>query len=392
MLTFPSVLAACAHSLPPAVHHASSHRSDEAKPPIAEDQAYLRLPSDIALLQDRLATRLWDGVSALENESEAARAQRLKARRVRTIGSLHAPQAGLVKAGKDGLWQRIRQRLILHAVQHDAVDMEIDAITRHPGLIDVLARRGEPFLHYLAGEIERKGLPMDVVIVPMVESAFDTQALSSRDAAGLWQIVRSTGEEHGLTVGKAYDGRYDIHASTTAALSYLKHLNAVFKGDWLLALAAYNAGEGAVQRAVEANRKAGRDCSFWALNLPAETRTYVPRILALSRIIASPSDHGVKLRKIDDAPILARVEIDAGVRVADAVAASGLPETEFFKTNPALKTGMQPPKRSYDVLLPISSAAALASNLEGTKLTAPQKGTGKRGVTLSALSKKSRQG
>ncbi|MEW6037607.1 MAG: transglycosylase SLT domain-containing protein [Pseudomonadota bacterium] len=294
--------------------------------------------------------------------------------------------------GKDGLWQHIRQKLVLDEIRHEAVDAEIESLTHNPAHLDALARRGEPFLHYLASEIERKGLPMDVLVVPMVESAFDPEAVSPRDAAGLWQIVRSTGEEHGLTVGENYDGRYDIHASTSAALSYLKHLGSVFKGDWLLALAAYNAGEGAVQRAVEASRRAGRGGSFWALDLPAETRAYVPRILALSSIIANPEGYGIKLRKIQDKPYLARVEVDSKVRVAEVVAGSGLPEQEFFKMNPALKPGAQPPKRRYDVLLPVASAAVLASVLDGAKPGPSRKSAGKRGATLSALDRNAGRG
>jgi membrane-bound lytic murein transglycosylase D len=392
-LTFPSLLAACAHSLPPAGHHSMSHRDAESPGRTPDDPSYLRLPSDLALLQDRLASRLWDGDFPTGEEPESARTQGSKRRNVKVTPGLRLTRTSSSQPGKDGLWQHIRQKLVLGDIRHEAVDAEIESLTHNPAHLDALARRGEPFLHYLASEIERKGLPMDVLVVPMVESAFDPCALSPRDAAGLWQIVRSTGEEHGLTVGENYDGRYDIHASTSAALSYLKHLGTVFKGDWLLALAAYNAGEEAVQRAVAASLKAGRGGSFWTLDLPAETRAYVPRILALSSIIANPEGYGLKLRKIQDKPYLARVEIDSKVRVAEVVAGSGLPEQEFFKMNPALKPGVQPPKRSYDVLLPVESAAVLASSLDGAKPATPRKsGGGRRGATLSALSRHSGHG
>ncbi|UZR29257.1 transglycosylase SLT domain-containing protein [Methylococcus mesophilus] len=393
-LTFPPLLAACAHSLPPAGQHSMSHRDAESpsRKPDPDNPSYVRLPSDLALLQNRLASRLWEGDLPMEEESEAASAQGGKRRKARVTPGLRLARAMSGQPGKDGLWQHIRQKLVLGDIRHQAVDAEIESITHNPAHLDALARRGEPFLHYLASEIERKGLPMDVLVVPMVESAFDPQALSGRDAAGLWQIVRSTGEEHGLTVGENYDGRYDIHASTSAALSYLKHLSTVFKGDWLLALAAYNAGEGAVQRAVSASLKAGRGGSFWTLDLPAETRAYVPRILALSSIIANPEGYGLKLRKIQDKPYLARVEIDSKVRVSEVVAGSRLPEQEFFKMNPALKPGVQPPKRSYDVLLPVESAAVLASSLEGAKPATPRKSSGRRSATLSALPRTSKQG
>lgn len=391
-LTFPPLLAACAHTLPPAGQHSVSHRDVESPPEKPVDPAYLRLPSDLALLQDRLASRLWDGDLPVGEDSETARVPATKRRKPRAAPGLRLARAASGSPGEEGLWQHIRQKLVLSDIRHEAVDAEIEAFRHNPAHLDALARRGEPFLHYLASEIERKGLPMDVLVVPMVESAFDPLAASPRDAVGLWQIVRGTGEEHGLTVDENYDGRYDIHASTAAALSYLKHLGTVFNGDWLLALAAYNAGEGAVQRAVAASLKAGRGGSFWTLDLPAETRAYVPRILALSRIIAHPEGYGLKLRKIRDRPYLTRVEVDSKVRVAEVVASSGLPEQEFFRMNPALKPGVQPPKRRYDVLLPVESAAALASILDGAKPTAARKRGGRRGATLSALGRQSGHG
>ncbi len=391
-LTFPPLLAACAHTPPPANQHSVAHRDVKLPPGKPVDPSYLRLPSDLALLQDRLASRMWNGDLPVGEDSETAMATATKRRKTRATADLRLARAVSGPPGKDGLWQHIRQKLVLGDIRHEAVDAEIESFRHNPAHLDALARRGEPFLHYLASEIERKGLPMDVLVVPMVESAFDPLAVSPRDAAGLWQIVRSTGEEHGLTVDENYDGRYDIPASTSAALSYLKHLGTVFNGDWLLALAAYNAGEGAVQRAVAASLKAGRDGSFWTLDLPAETRAYVPRILALSSIIAHPEGYGLKLRKIQNKPYLTRVEVDSKVRVAEVVAGSGLPEQEFFKMNPALKPGVQPPKRRYDVLLPVESAAALASCLDGTKPVTFRKNGGRRGATLSALSRHSGHG
>ncbi|NJN48152.1 MAG: lytic transglycosylase domain-containing protein [Candidatus Competibacteraceae bacterium] len=138
----------------------------------------------------------------------------------------------------------------------------------------------------------------------MIESAFDPAAVSPKGAAGLWQIMPATGEQYGLQIIEGYDGRYDVHASTLAALEYLSYLHRFFKGDWLLALAAYNAGEGRVQQAMQANLDAGQDTDFWNLNLPKETQAYVPKMLALARIVFNPRHYGLKLQKLH--PTLSR--------------------------------------------------------------------------------------
>jgi membrane-bound lytic murein transglycosylase D len=292
-----------------------------------------------------------------------------------------------VKSMKDGIWDRVRRRLMLTGIEQERVAAEVEKIKRSPGTLSFLSKRAEPFLFYIVDEIERRGLPMDLALVPMVESAFEPAAVSPKQAAGIWQFIPGTAANYGLKLVDGYDGRYDIYASTKAALKYLAHLQGLFGGDWLLALAAYNAGEGAVQKAVAANQKAGLPASFWDLDLPAETKAYVPKILALSRVIADPAAHGVSLRKISPLPYLARVEVSGEpVQLAQAVAGLGMSWEEFYGMNPAFKPDVAP-AAPFNLLLPLDKAQALAANLPGARLVAARKYVVKKGETLVVIAK-----
>jgi len=291
-----------------------------------------------------------------------------------------------VKSGKDGIWERVRRRLMLTGYDQESVMAEVEKIRHSPGAVQFISRKAEPFLFYIVDEIERRGLPMDLAMVPMVESAFQPTAVSPKQAAGIWQFIPGTATNYGLRLVDGYDGRYDIYASTKAALKYLSRLQAMFNGDWLLALAAYNAGEGAVQRAIATNQKAGLGTSFWELSLPAETKAYVPKILALSRVIADPAAHGVSLHKISSLPYLARVEVNSSVQLGQAAMDVGMSWDEFYGLNPAFKPDVAatPP---YNLLLPLDKAQMLVANLQGSKLVAARKYVVKKGETLGVIAK-----
>jgi membrane-bound lytic murein transglycosylase D len=294
----------------------------------------------------------------------------------------------LGKAGREGMWTHVRSHLILASVEHDRVQAQIDEFRRHPGRVTYLTRKAEPFLNHIVSEIGRKGLPLDLVIVPMVESGFEPTAVSPKAAAGLWQIIPSTGVENGLTVTEEYDGRYDVHASTQAALRYFKHLIGLFKGDWLLALAAYNCGEGAIQRAVAANAKAGKGTSFWDLNLPAETQAYVPKIVALARMISDPATLGQPAKKQVVTAELASVEFASQTGLNDVVTASGLTPEDFFRLNPAFKPDVAPPGKTYNIMLPVDKAQVVAAKVPGAKFLGTKTIVVKKGDTLDRLAKR----
>ncbi len=344
---------------------------------------YIPVPSDIPIFEKLLSKyRISDGIQTPEPKGQTL-----------VVGKHQTPQPIKlspplsIKSLQDGIWDRMRKRLMLTAIEHESVRAEVDKIRRSPGAVNFLSKRAEPFLFYIVDEIERRGLPMDLAMVPMVESAFDANAISPKDAAGIWQIIPGTAVENGLKLAAGYDGRYDVYASTKAALKHLSRLQGLFGGDWLLALAAYNAGEGAVQRAIQANQKAGRGTEFWQLDLPAETKAYVPKILALSRVVADPDAHGLKLRKISPLPYLARVEVNSSAPLAQAVASTGMNWEEFNGLNPAFKPDVTP-SPPFNVLLPLEKAQVLAANLPGAKLMAVRKYVVKQGETLSVIAKK----
>jgi membrane-bound lytic murein transglycosylase D len=409
-LAIPTILTACAPV--PHMHSSSGQAANSARtvlyvgpkekgaagevaeaPQDAGDSPagrYIPLSPDMPFFEKTLSRRRLDA-QALDKRLKLARSRTVPAaaaeppRPPRQIATI-SPQPA-VKSLKDGIWDRMRKRLMLTGIEQERVTAEVDKIKRSPGTVGFLSKRAEPFLFYIVDEIERRGLPMDLAMVPMVESAFEPAAVSPKQAAGIWQIIPGTATENGLKLVDGYDGRYDLYASTKAALKYLARLHGMFGGDWLLALAAYNAGEGAVQRAVAANQKAGLGTSFWELELPAETKAYVPKILALSRVIADPAAHGVSLRKISPLPYLARVEVKGeAVQLAQAVAGAGMSWEEFYGLNPAFKPDVAP-AAPFNLLLPLDKAELLVANLQGSRLIAARKYVVKKGETLGVIAK-----
>jgi membrane-bound lytic murein transglycosylase D len=406
-LTIPSILSGCAHQsrTGPATEQASAglgkrifrvgpstavkHRLDTyaaSLPELSDSFSSVAIIEHI-LSRQKIIAATPPGKRARRGAKDSAQARLRQGTTAAGIKIVSKTAAGKLRGHGDH-WETVRSRLVLAGIEHEAVDAQLEQLRQHPGAVDFLMKRAEPYLQYLLEEINRHGLPADLVLVPMVESAFEATALSPKQAAGIWQFIPSTGQQYGLQVSDAYDGRYDIHASTQAALKYLKHLNSLFDGDWLLAFAAYNAGEGAVQRAIEASRKAGRDGSFWELDLPAETEAYVLKILSLAHVIADPEAFGFKPRRAGAQPHLARVEVGSDVRIADVVASSGIPPEVFYKLNPAFKPNAQPPAQSYSLLMPLDKAENLASNLTSAKVYGMRKVVVKKGETLSILAKR----
>ncbi|MFM8330470.1 MAG: transglycosylase SLT domain-containing protein [Candidatus Methylumidiphilus sp.] len=375
----------------PATPPAKDGKGDNTQAAVSPANQYIPLPSDVVIFEKILAKYHTapelqppapEQQPTVEKKPLAAAAKR---RQPQVAVSLKAPVAA--KSMKDGLWDRVRRRLMLTAFEQDSVLAEVEKIRRSPGAVNFLSKRAEPFLYYIVDEIDRRGLPMDLAMVPMVESAFQANAVSPKQAAGIWQFIPGTATNYGLRLDDGYDGRYDVYASTKAALKYLSHLRGLFGGDWLLALAAYNAGEGAVQRAIQANQKAGLGTSFWDLSLPAETKAYVPKILALSRVIADPAAHGVSLRKISSLTYLARVEVNSTVPLAQAVTDAGMSWEEFAGLNPAFKPDVAPAP-PFNVLLPQDKAQLLVASLQGAKLIAARKYVVKKGETLVVIAKR----
>ncbi|MCW8831561.1 MAG: transglycosylase SLT domain-containing protein, partial [Gammaproteobacteria bacterium] len=215
------------------------------------------------------------------------------------------------------VWQHVRAGFKLEAhTDKKLMQSELAWYAGHKGYIQRVMERSDPFLHYILSEAEKRNLPTELVLLPIVESAFQPFAYSHGRAAGLWQFIPATGRLYGLKQNWWYDGRRDIYASTQAALKYLTNLNKLFKDDWLLALAAYNSGSGTVQRAIRKNKKRGKPTDFWNLDLPRETRSYVPKLLALKELITHPQKYDISLRCIPHVPGFKRIDVGSQIDLA----------------------------------------------------------------------------
>ena len=261
------------------------------------------------------------------------------------------------------IWPRVRAGFQLSSDEdHASLQSEISWFAKHPEYIQRVMQRADPFLYYILEEAEKRNLPTELVLLPIVESAYQPFAYSHGRAAGIWQFIPSTGRLYGLKQNWWYDGRRDIYASTQAALNYLENLNKLFKGDWMLALAAYNSGSGTVQRAVKRNKKLNRPTDFWHLKLPKETRAYVPKLLALKEVIANPEKYSISLRCIPNAPGFKQVKTTAQIDLALAAELAEIDLETLYNYNPAFNRWATDPDGPHTLLLPANSAEIFEEN------------------------------
>jgi len=264
------------------------------------------------------------------------------------------------------LWSRIRDDFrLLSQADHPRVEAERAWYNKHPAYLDRVAERARPYLHLIVEAVEQRDLPMELALLPVVESAFQPFAYSHGRAAGIWQFIPGTGKRFGLKQSWWYDGRRDIANSTRAALDYLEYLNRHFDGDWLHALAAYNSGEGTVQRAIRRNKSRGRPTDFWSLDLPAETRAYVPKLLAISELVANPPAYGLVLASIPDTPVLTPIDVGSQIDLDLAAELAGMPLEELYYYNPGFNRWATDPDGPHTLLLPIEQAEPFQKQLAG---------------------------
>lgn len=261
------------------------------------------------------------------------------------------------------IWPRLFTLYALPKVDNRRIRQEIQWLMKNPDYLDRVQKRAEPFLHYIVEQIETHGLPGEIALLPIVESAFRPYAISQHEAAGIWQFIPETGLRYGLEQNWWYDGRRDVYDSTQAAIRYLKKLEQRFDGDWLLALAAYNSGENKVGRAIKRNRSEQKKTDFWSLELPVETRAYVPRLIALSQFIAEANSYGVMLRYIPDQPVFKPVDIGAQLDLALAAQLADVSIEQLFRLNPGFKRWATHPEGPHRLLLPIDKAGIFESRL-----------------------------
>ena len=254
------------------------------------------------------------------------------------------------------LWVRARNGLRLSEYDHAAVRGQIAWYARHQHYLDRVSERAEPYFFLVLDAVEERDMPSEIALLPIVESAYQPFAYSHGRAAGLWQFVPGTGRRFGLKQTWWYDGRRDVVTSTRAALDYLQYLHDQFDGDWLLALAAYNSGEGTVLRAIRKNRRRGRPTDFWHLDLPRETRGYVPRLLAISAIVADPEAHHVSLKPIPNDPVVTEVDVGSQIDLALAAELAGVSIETLYRLNPGFNRWATDPNGPYRLLLPVDQA------------------------------------
>jgi membrane-bound lytic murein transglycosylase D len=265
----------------------------------------------------------------------------------------------------DDLWQRIRNGFAIPDLDNPIVLQRQAAYAASRTQLRINFERSRRYLYHIVEEIERRNMPTELALLPMVESSFNPMALSSARAAGLWQFIPSTGKDYKLEQNWWYDGRRDILASTSAALEYLQKLYEMW-GDWHLALASYNWGEGAVGRAIEKNRAAGLSTDYMSLSMPDETRNYVPKLQAIKNIVLDPGAFGLELDPIANRPYFVTVSLTRDIDLDVAARLAEMPLEELRRLNPAHNRPMIESSVAPTLLLPADRAERFARNLATT--------------------------
>lgn len=263
----------------------------------------------------------------------------------------------------DDLFDRLRDGFVLEEVQEPAVDQQLAWLVRNQEYLDRVFQRAERYLYHIVCEVEARGMPLEFALLPVVESAYEPFAYSPSRAAGLWQFIPGTGDRFGLKQNWWFDGRRDVVESTRAALDYLQILHDQFNGDWLLAIAAYNVGEAGVQRAIDRNVRAGLPTDFWHLRLPAETRAYVPKLLAMKRLMAEPERYGLGFSVIPNEPYFAVINTNSQIDLKIAAQLAGSSYEEIVALNPGYNRWATDPSGPHRLLVPIDRADALETAL-----------------------------
>ena len=264
------------------------------------------------------------------------------------------------------IWKKIGANLNLpRHLDHRAVKGRLAWYARNQEYLDRVAERSRPYLFHVVSEVEKRGMPLELALLPIVESAFRPFAYSRSHASGIWQFIPSTGKIFGLKQNWWYDGRRDIVAATRGALDYLEKLNKDFDGDWLLALAAYNTGERNVARAIRRNQRAGKDTGFFSLRLPRETRGYVPSLLAVAELVANPDQHGIAWLPVADRQYFAQVDTGEQIDLAIAAELAGMNMDEMYTLNPGFNRWATDPQGPHRLLVPVAREQDFRDKLAG---------------------------
>lgn len=290
-----------------------------------------------------------------------------------------------VPAQTDNLWDRVRAGLQFSELDSPLIQVHVDWYAKRPDYVARMLDRSRRYLFHIVEEVEKRGMPTEIALLPMVESAFNPQAYSRSHAAGIWQFIPSTGKNYGLKQNVWYDGRRDVTAATQAALDYLQKLFVDF-GSWELALAAYNCGEGCVSRAIQKNAARGKSTDYLSLPLPPETRHYVPKLMAMRQLVLNPESFGVELVDIPNEPYFTQVSLNAGAMdVHSAARLAGLSVEEFLSLNPAFPRKLIKAGGEVSVLVPVDHAEVFQANLDKGEWDSWEPVTARRGMTVAQI-------
>ncbi|PKF63042.1 lytic transglycosylase [Psychromonas sp. psych-6C06] len=267
----------------------------------------------------------------------------------------------------ENIWLKLAEGFEFEVPENSRIAKQRDYYLRHPTYLKKVSKRAEPFLFLIVEQIEEKNLPLELALLPVVESTFDPFAYSPASASGLWQFMPVTGERFGLQQDWWYDGRRDVYASTQAALKYMEILHRYLGDDWLYAFAAYNSGEGRVKRAVQRNKKANKPVDYWSLPLPRETQEYVPKLLALVDILRNHKKYGVELPHIENQQVLTYVDTKSQLDLAYAAELAELTVAEIQLLNPAFNHWATSPDGPHKLLIPTLIAEQFNDKLAATE-------------------------
>jgi len=264
----------------------------------------------------------------------------------------------------DNMWDELRDEFTLpHYEDSPQVQQQIQWFLNHPDFLMHSATRAAPYLYYILQQVRKRHLPAETVLLPMIESAYNPFAYSTAGAAGIWQMMPGTASGYGIKQDWWYDGRRDVVASTKAALDYLVYLGSFFDGNWLLAIAAYDTGEGNVLSAIRKNYRSGINTDFWSLPVAQETREYVPRLLALATIISNPYKYPINFPPVKNAPYLAQVDIGGQIDLKQAAYLAGLNIKDLMQLNPGFNRTATAPNGPFKLVLPIEHVQQFTENL-----------------------------
>lgn len=266
-------------------------------------------------------------------------------------------QPPIQKIVEDDLWRYISDRHSIKLRSKRDLFWHIDWFKKNPDYLTRVTKRAQPYLYLVIQEVEKAGLPIEIALLPIVESAYYPFSFSHGTASGLWQFIPATGKLYGLKQNYWVDERRSVILSTRAAVVYLKNLHTLFKGDWLLAIAAYNSGPGRVQKAVSRNKAAGKKADFWNISLPAETKGYVPRLLAVAELIKNPHKYNQTITPIENQAQLQSVYVYSQLDLSLISQWSGLSLEDIYALNPDLNRWATPDTSRYELLLPIQTVA-----------------------------------